>query len=276
MTTLLAEMLQQSFMVRALEAGVIVGLLCPLVGLFLVLRRLSLLADTLSHVALAGVAGGLLVGIPPGAAAVAAAVAGALGIEGLRSRGRVFGDAALAVFLSGGLALALVLLRLGGGLNADLFAYLFGSLITISPADVALVAGMGAAVGAAILVMFKELFYLSFDEEAAAVSGIPAGAVNAGFTLLSAVTVALAMRVVGVLLVSALMVIPVVAALRVAGSFRAAAVLAMAFGVTAVLAGLAAAYALALPAGAAIVLAALAVYAVVAAVGAAAGAARLG
>lgn len=263
---MLAEMLQQSFMVRALEAGAVVGLLCPLVGLFLVLRRLSLLADTLSHVALAGVAAGLLAGVYPGAAAVAAAMAGALGIEGLRGRGRVFGDAALAIFLSGGLALALVLMNLAGGINSDLFAYLFGSIVTITPADVALVAGLGAAVGAAILVLFKELFYLAFDEEAAAVSGVPAGAINLTFSLLAAVTVALAMRVVGVLLVSALMVIPVVAALRVAGSFRAAAVLAMTFGVAAALLGLVAAYALDLPAGAAIVLAALLIYAVVAGV----------
>lgn len=258
---MIEEILTQGFMIRALEAGVIIGLICPLVGLFLVLRRLSLLADTLSHVALAGVAAGTLMRVYPGAAAVAAALAAALGIETLRGRGRVFGDAALAMFLSGGLAVALVLMHYARGINRDLLALLFGSIVTITTSDIVLVTVLGTAVGAAILLLFKELFYLTFDEEAAAIAGIPAGRINTAFSLLGAVTVALAMRVVGVLLVSALMVIPVMAALRVAGSFRAAAVSAMAFGLAAVLAGLFAAYALDLPAGAAIVLAALILYA---------------
>src|SRR6188474_197690 len=130
------EFLQYGFMHRAFAAGLVTALICPAIGVFLIPRRLSLIADTLAHVALAGVALGLVVGISP--------VVGALGMERLRSRGALQGDAALAVFLSGGFALAVVLISLARGFNADLFAILFGSILTVTTGDVWLILALGA------------------------------------------------------------------------------------------------------------------------------------
>src|SRR5918995_1936040 len=136
-------------MQRALLAGGITALICPAIGVFLVPRRLSLIADTLAHVALAGVALGLLVGASPLLGALVVTAAGAAGIERLRARGALTGDASLAVFLSGGLALAVVLIGLGRGFNVDLFAVLFGSILTVTTADVWLIASLGVVVAGA-------------------------------------------------------------------------------------------------------------------------------
>lgn len=260
---LFAEMLQNDFMVRALLAGLLVGFLCPAIGTFLVVRRLSLMADTLSHVALAGVAAGAVAGLYPGITATAAAVLGAVGIEELRQRGRLYGDTALAMFLSGGLALAVVLMSITQGPAPNLMAYLFGSIVTVGPGDLVLVAVLGAAVAAGIYLLYKELFYISFDEEAAAVSGIPVRLTRLAFSVLTALTIVVAMRIVGVLLVSALMVIPAVTSMRWSGSFRSTLLWAVATGELAVLLGLTAAYRFNWPAGASIVLAALALFSIV-------------
>src|SRR5262244_4654007 len=137
------EFLEYSFMHRAFAAGAITAVICPAIGVFLVPRRLSLIADTLSHVALAGVALGLLVGISPVLGALLVSLAGAVGMERLRARGALQGDAALAVFLSGGFAIAVVLISLAQGFNADLFAILFGSILTVIPSDVWLILALG-------------------------------------------------------------------------------------------------------------------------------------
>src|SRR4030095_16320577 len=140
------EFLEYGFMHRAFAAGAVTALICPAIGFFLIPRRLSLIADTLSHVALAGVALGLVVGISPVLGALLVTLAGAVGMERLRARGVLQGDAALAVFLSGGFAVAVVLISLARGFNADLFAILFGSILTVSPGDVWLIAALGAVV----------------------------------------------------------------------------------------------------------------------------------
>ncbi len=254
------EFLQYGFMVRALWAGAIVAVVAPVIGLFLVLRRYSLMADTLAHVSLAGVGAGMLVGLPPGVGAVLAAVAGAVGVEQLRVRQKLYGEVALALFLSGSLALALILMALAGGLDLDLFSYLFGSIVTVTPLDLALMAGLGGLVLLAVAAAHKELFAVTLDEEAAAVAGLPVAWLNAGFAGLAAVTVALTLRVVGVLLVSALMVIPAVASLQVATSFRSAVGWSVGFALVSAEAGLVAAYYLDLPAGAAIVAVALGIF----------------
>jgi len=213
------EIFQYGFLVRGLEAGIIVALVAPLIGIFLVLRRYSLIADTLSHVSLAGVAFGFLVGINPIFSALFATILASLGIERLRATKHIYGESALAIFLSGSLALAIVLLSLGKGFNSNLFNYLFGSIVTVTQTDVFVIAGLAIVVALTIFVFFKELVYITFSEESAKVSGLPTNFINTILILLSAITIALAIPIVGILLISALIVIPAVAALQLRKSF---------------------------------------------------------
>jgi zinc transport system permease protein len=251
------EIFQYGFMQRALLAGAIIGTIAPLIGVFLVLRRLSLIADTLSHVALAGVAGGLLLRGHPLVGALVASVAGAVGIERLRVSGRLFGETALAIFLSGGFAVAVVLISLANGFNADLFSYLFGAITTVRPGDLALIAALGLIVLVALGMLHKELFAITFDEEGARVQGVPVDAINLLLTVMTAVTVVVAMRIVGILLTSALMVIPAATALRLARSFRHTLIVSVACSLAAVALGMVASYYFDIAAGGAIVLVAL-------------------
>src|SRR6266702_6346203 len=167
------EFLEYSFMHRAFVAGAITALICPAIGVFLVPRRLSLLADSLSHVALAGVALGLLIGVSRVLGALVVTVVGAVGMERLRAQGALQGDAALAVFLSGGFALAVVLISLAGGFNADLFAILFGSILTVSLADVWLITALGAVVVTTVLLSYRRLFAITLNDDLARTSGVP-------------------------------------------------------------------------------------------------------
>jgi zinc transport system permease protein len=255
------EFWQFGFMQRAFAAGAVMAVVCPLIGVFLVPRRLSLIADTLAHIALAGVALGLLVGASPVLGALVVTVAGALGLERLRSRGALQGDAALAVFLSGGFALAVVLISLARGFNADLFAILFGSILTVSPADVWLILALGAVVATTILLSYRQLFAITLHEDLARTSGVPVTALNLLLTVLTALTTVVAMRMVGVLLVSAMIVIPTLTGFALGGSFRRATAVAIVMALASVGIGLASAYYLRLAAGGAVVLTALAIFA---------------
>src|SRR3990170_7758849 len=257
------DFLQFGFMQRAFAAGAVMAVVCPLIGVFLVPRRLSLIADTLSHVALAGVALGLLVGASPVLGALVVTVAGALGMERLRSRGALQGDAALAVFLSGGFALAVVLISLARGFNPALFAILFGSILTVSPTDVWLIVSLGALVGAAIGLFYRQLFAITLNEDLARTSGVPVAALNLMLTVLTALTTVVAMRMVGVLLVSAMIVIPTLTGFSLGRSFRQALGIAIGMALLSVTAGLIAACYLRLAAGGAIVLTALLIFAAV-------------
>ncbi len=257
------EFLQYGFMQRAFAAGAMTALICPAIGVFLVPRRLSLIADTLSHVALAGVALGLFVGASPVLAALVVTVIGALGMERLRARGALQGDAALAVFLSGGFAVAVVLISLAGGFNADLFAILFGSILTVSPTDVWLIVALGAVVTIAISAFYKPLFAVTLNEDLARTSGVPVTALNLMLTVLTALTTVVAMRMVGVLLVSAMIVIPTLTGFSLGRSFAHALAIAIAMALVSVTAGLVAAYYLRLAAGGAVVLTALLIFAAV-------------
>ena len=255
------DFLQFGFMQRAFAAGAVMAVVCPLIGVFLVPRRLSLIADTLAYVALAGVALGLLVGASPVLGALVVTVAGALGMERLRSRGALQGDAALAVFLSGGFALAVVLISLARGFNADLFAILFGSILTISPADVWLILALGAVVVTTILLSYRRLFAITLNEDLARTSGVPVTALNLLLTVLTALTTVVAMRMVGVLLVSAMIVIPTLTGFALGRSFRRATAVAIVMALASVGIGLTAAYYLSLAAGGAVVLTALLLFA---------------
>jgi zinc transport system permease protein len=260
---MLPEFLEYSFMQRALVAGVVTALICPPIGVFLVPRRLSLMADTLAHMALAGVALGLFLGVSPLLGAFVATVLGAAGIERLRSRGSLRGDAALAVFLSGGFALAVVLISLARGFNADLFAVLFGSILTVSPTDVWVILALGAGVGATLAVFYRPLFAITLHEDLAHTSGVPVAALNLVLALLIALTTVVAMRMVGVLLVSAMIVVPALAGFTLGRSFRSATGWAIVVALVSVMVGLVAAFYLGLAAGGAIVLTALLIFAVV-------------
>jgi zinc transport system permease protein len=257
----LPEFLEFGFMHRAFAAGTVTALVCPAIGVFLVPRRLSLVADALAHVALAGVAFGLIVGLSPTVGALVVTLAAAAGIERLRARGALAGDAALAVFLSGGFAVALVLIGLARGFNADLLGILFGSIVTVSPADVWLVLGLGAVVGATLAAFYPQLVAITLNEDLARTSGVPVGLLNVVLTMLTALTTVVAMRMVGVLLVSAMIVIPTLTGFALGRSFRGSMAVAMGAGVVAVTAGLVVAYYLRLPAGGAVVLVALLIFA---------------
>lgn len=227
-----------SFIVRGFEAGLIVAIIAPLIGIFLVLRRYSLIADTLAHVSLAGVAIGLLLRISPLLSAIGVAVFSSVIIERLRISKKVYGESALSIFLSGSLALAIVLISWNGGFNVDLFNYLFGSLVTVRQSEVYIIGILGTVVLATVIAFYKELVSTTFDEEAAQVSGIPTRFINILLIVLSALTVALAIPIVGVLLISALIVIPVVTALQFKTSFLKTIFLAEAISILSVIVGI--------------------------------------
>lgn len=254
------ELLDYQFMQRAFLAGIAISIVCPLIGVFLVLRRLSLLADGLGHVTFAGLAAGFLLGVYPLFAALIAAVLGAVGIERMRARGKVAGDAAIAMFYTAGLALGVVLVSRAGGFNVNVLAYLFGSIAAVATNDLLVVLGLVAIVIALIALYYKELLYLTFDEESARAAGLPAMAVNTLLAALAAVTVVAAMRIVGLLLVSALMVLPALTAIRLARSFRQTLLFAVITAVLATLTGLTASFYLDTAPGGTIVLTALALF----------------
>jgi zinc transport system permease protein len=257
---MLPEFLEYGFMQRAFAVGIVTALICPAIGVFLIPRRLSLIADTLAHVALAGVALGLLLGLSPVLGALVVTVGGAIGIERLRSRGALHGDASLAVFLSGGFAVAVVLISLARGFNADLFAVLFGSILTVSPLDVAVVGTLGVAVAVTLFVFYRQLLAITLNEDLARTAGVPVAALNLMLTMLTAITTVVSMRMVGVLLVSAMIVIPTLTGFTIGRSFRQATGVAIAAAVLAVIIGLIAAYYLRLAAGGAVVLTALLIF----------------
>jgi zinc transport system permease protein len=244
----------REYMQLALAAGLAVGASAPLVGTFLVQKRLSLMGDGIGHIAFAGVAAGLLAGVAPFWTALVAAVAGALAVEWLRLRGRASGDLALALLFYSGIAGGVVLTGLSGSLNGSVLSYLFGSILSVSPADVVTIVVIGVGIIGLIAMSWRALFAVVLDEEAARVSGLPVDALSLALAALTAVTVVAAMRVTGVLLVAALMVLPVGAAQQLARSFRATLLLSLAIGSGAVLVGLAVARAAGTPPGGTIVL----------------------
>jgi len=251
-------LLELEFMRLAFGAGAVVGVLAPAVGFFLVERRQALIGDGLGHVAFAGVAAGILLDVSPVLVALAFAVLGAIVVELLRSRAGTAGDQALALVFYVGIALGVVLVSSSGALDANILQYLFGSILTVTRSDVWLVAALGIGGLGTIAVLYRGLVGAVVDEEGSRVAGVPVDALNAVVAVLAALTVALAMRVVGILLVAALMVLPVTAASRIAWSLRSTLLLSMAIGLGSVLAGLTIAYYADLAPGGTIVLVAAA------------------
>jgi zinc transport system permease protein len=247
-------MLDLEFMRLAFAVGAVVGVVAPAVGFFLVERRQSLVGDGLGHVAFAGVAAGYLLDVSPVVTALCFAVVGALAIEWLRTRGGTAGDQALALVFYTGIALGIVLVASANRLDVGLFQYLFGSILTVTWSDLWIVLALGAASLTAIAVLYRGLVGAVLDEEGSRVAGVPVGLLNATVAVLAALTVGISMRIVGILLIAALMVLPVIAAQRVAWSLRSTLGLSMAIGLGSVLAGLTLAYYGDLPPGGTIVL----------------------
>ena len=247
-------MLGLEFMRLAFGVGIVVGLLAPAVGFFLVERRQSLIGDGIGHVAFSGVAAGYLLDVSPVVTALLFAVVGAVAIELLRSRAGAAGDQALALVFYVGIALGVVLVSSAGAFNVNLFQYLFGSILTVTWADLWTVLGFGIAALAVVAVLYRGLVAAVIDEQGSRVAGLRVDLMNVVVAVLAALTVALSMRVVGILLIAALMVLPVIAANRIAWSMRSTLGLAMGIGLVAVLAGLTLAYYGDLPPGGTIVL----------------------
>ncbi len=254
-------MLDAEFMRLALASGAIVGVLAPAVGFFLVQRQMSLVGDGIGHAAFAGVAAGYLLGVSPVAAALVTSVAGAIGIEELRRRGKAPGDQALALFFYSGIATGVVLVSAADALDANLFAFLLGSILTVTRTDLLLVAAQGSGGLGLIALLYRGLVAAAIDEDGARVSGVPVKALNVTLAALAGVTIAVSMRIVGLLLIAALMVLPVMSAARLAGSLLATVLWSMAIGLFSVVAGLVAAYQFNLAPGGAIVLIAVAIFA---------------
>jgi zinc transport system permease protein len=259
------EILNYEFMQRALIAAVLVGVTAPTVGVHLVQRRLSLIGDGLGHVALAGVAIGVLTSNAPVVTALVCALAGAVSIELIRARGRTSGDVALAVLFYGGIAAGVVIIsQAPGGTPGNLNAYLFGAITTTTAGDLVVFTVLAAFVLAVTLGLSRYLFAVSNDEEYAAAAGLPVLAINILLAAVTAITVVVSMRVVGLLLISALMIVPVATAQLVARSFRATTGLAMVIGIAVAVAGVSTSFYTDTPSGGTIVLFAIGVFIVVA------------
>jgi zinc transport system permease protein len=258
------ELLDYDFMRRALVAALLVGLAAPAVGIYLVQRRLTLIGDGLGHVAVAGVALGLVLQGTPLLVAALVTVGAAVAMELIRIKGRTSGEIALALLFYGGIAGGVVLVSRAPAGQRNLDAYLFGAITTTSTADLVTFAILAAVVLGLALGLGRELFAISNDEEQAQAAGLPVVALNLLLVVLTALTVVVSMRIVGVLLISALMVVPVATAQLVAPSFRITLVIAILIGVVVSVTGVVTSYYADTPSGGTIVVLAIALFLVVA------------
>ncbi|MBM7651655.1 metal ABC transporter permease [Neobacillus cucumis] len=250
------------FLQNAFLTGIMIGVLAPLLGVFIVVRRLSLIADALSHVTLAGIALSLLIenklamlaGLNPLYMGMVFSVGGSLFIEKLREVYKHYQELAIPIIMSGGVGLSVIFISLANGFNTDLFSYLFGSVSAVSRTDLWVILFISVVVILIIILLFKELFLLSFDEEHAKASGLPAKSIHFIFIVMVALVIAASMRIVGILLVSSLMTLPVAASIRIAKGFKQTIFLSVLFGEISVLGGLFTAYYLDLAPGGTIVM----------------------
>lgn len=247
---MLEAIVTYEFLQNAFASGLIIGVIAPLLGVFIVVRRLSLIADALSHVTLAGIAGSLYLSqsfaalalLNPLYLGIASSVMGSMLIERLRSVYKHYEELAIPIILSAGIGFGAIFISLAEGFSSDLFGYLFGTVSAVSRQDLYIVAGIAIIVLAFIRIFFKELFVLSFDDEYARASGLPAKWIHFLFMIITALVIAGSMRIVGILLVSSLMTIPVATAMRIAKSFKQTIWLSILFGQVSVITGLISAF----------------------------------
>lgn len=254
------EMFEYDFMQRAFIAGIIIAILASISGTFVVLRRYSLIGETLAHSALLGVAVGLVAEFNPLWSAVLFALFAAWLIEYLRSAFSLYSDAVLAILLSGSLASAVIIVSLGGAFNNSLFSYLFGSILAVSNDDIMVIAVFGAISLFLLLLFSKEFYFIAYDEEVAKTSGIKVDVLNFLLVSVVAIIIALSIRVVGSLLISALMIIPTIAALRFRVGFLKTVLISLAIALVSVFAGMTLSFHFSLPSGATIVLCVLFIF----------------
>jgi zinc transport system permease protein len=250
----LNDFLGYGFVQRALIAGSLIAILCSTLGVFLVLRRLSLIGDGLAHATFGSVALALLLKTSPLYISLPLVMACSIGILRLTEKAGLYGDAAIGIVSSLGIAGGILLSSIAGGFNVDLFSYLFGSILSISETEVIISTGLSILVILVIILFYNELLSITFDEDSAKASGINTRFINTLFVLLSAVTVVLSMKVVGIMLISALMIFPAVTALQIARSFKAVMVIASLSAIVSVVSGIILSFFLDLPTGATIVM----------------------
>ena len=244
------DILSYGFMQRALLTGIAVSITCSMIGLFLVLKRYSLFGDALSHVAFGGIALGFFLNVYPIWTAFAVSVSTALGITKLRKSTKISGDAAIAVLLSSGFAMGVLLISASHGFTIDLFSFLFGSILLTSMQDALLIVAVSCGVIATLVAIRKPMIHFTFDEEQAKVHGIPVEKLNYLFVALAAVTVIATMRLVGILLISALIVLPNITSIMMGKGFKKTMMISISLSVSAVIAGITISYYLNLaPAG---------------------------
>lgn len=247
---MIEAILNYQFLQNAFASGLIIGLIAPLLGVFIIVRRLSLIADALSHVTLAGIAGSLFLSqsvpffalLNPLYIGIIAAVSGSVLVEKFRRLYKHYEELAIAIIMSAGIGFSAIFISLANGFNSDLFGYLFGSVSAVSRQDLFIVIVIAIIVVVFLLLFYKELFLLSFDEEYAKASGLPAKWVHLLFMIVTALVIAASMRIVGILLVSSLMTLPVAASMRLAKGFKQAIYLSVLFGEAAVIIGLVSAF----------------------------------
>jgi len=239
---MIADMLSYGFMQRAFITGTVIALACSLLGVFLVLRRYALIGDGLAHISFGGVAFGLLFGVSPILSALAFSLLGSLVILRLKEKARLHGDAAIGIVSHASLGAGIFIASIAQGFNVDILSYLFGSILAIKTAEVLLSIMLAAVVLLTIALLYHDLFALTFDEQSARTTGIRTGALNALLISLTAVTVVSAMNVTGLMLASALIVLPAASALQMRQSFKRTLLCSAAIGVFSVNAGLALSY----------------------------------
>jgi zinc transport system permease protein len=236
------EILSYVFMQRALVSGIAISLMCSVVGLFLVLRRHSLFGDALAHSAFGGIAAGLFLGIYPMWTAFIVSILSALGLTKIRQRFQISGDAMVAILLSSGLAMGVILISLAGGFTVNLFSFLFGSILLVSLDNTILILGLAGSILIVILLLYRQLTYATFNEEQAKVSGIQVEKLNYLLVVIAGITVVSSMQLVGILLTSSLIVIPNVTAMLFSRGFKQTAILSMILAVFSAVTGILTSY----------------------------------
>ena len=236
------EILTFSFMHRALISGAAIAILCSVIGLFLVLRRYSLFGDAIAHTSFGGIALGLLAGVYPLWTAYGVSLVSALIITRIKEKFNISGDASVAVLLSSGIAVGLVIIGISGGFTIDIFSFLFGSILLISVNDTILILALTGIILIVVLLLYRQLLYSTFNEEQAKVSGIPVEKINYLIVFMAGLTVVTSIQLVGVLLISALFVIPNVTAIMYGKGFKPTAILSISFSVFSVVTGILVSY----------------------------------
>jgi zinc transport system permease protein len=254
------EIFYYDFMQRAIISGIAIALLCSVVGLFLVLRRYSLFGDAVAHSSFGGIALGLLLGIYPLWTAYVISIISAVVITKIKQKFDISGEASVAVLLSSGIAIGLILISLSGGFSVDIFSFLFGSILLVSVEDTILILGLTGSILIVILLLYRELIYSTFNEEQAKVSGIPVEKINYLIVFIAGITVVTSIQLVGILLISALFVIPNVTAIMYGRSFKQTILLSISFAISAVVLGIIISYLIDITPSGAIVMLSLAIF----------------